>query len=261
MQSKQRPLLTLVDIVAHLRGPEGCPWDKSQTLSSMRPYLLEEVYELLDAMEHDSGEDGLEGELGDTLFVILLLTQIASDAGDLTLDTVCERITNKMITRHPHVFGDEQDSDDPGGIAAWESRKNKEGRSRLSGVPRSLPALLRAHRQGEKVAAVGFDWANADGVLAKLEEEIAELREALASQNEGAIEHEYGDVLMAAANLGRHIDSPPEAALRRANDRFADRFDQLEQLARLQGITLDGSTDESQLNTLWEQVKEGEKKC
>ena len=123
----------------------------------MRPYLLEEVYELLDAMEHDAGEDGLEGELGDTLFVILLIAQIAADDGRFTLDSMCQRIIDKMIQRHPHVFAEGDASEDPGGIAAWEARKDREGRSRLEGVPRTLPALLRAHRQGEKVAAVGFD--------------------------------------------------------------------------------------------------------
>ena len=259
MQSKQRPLLTLVDIVARLRGSEGCPWDKSQTLTSMRPYLLEEVYELLDAMEHDAGEDGLEGELGDTLFVLLLLTQIATDDGRLTLDTVCERIANKMIARHPHVFSDAADAPDPGGIAAWESRKNKAGRSRLSGVPNRLPSLLRTHRQAEKAAAVGFDWKSAEGVFAKIDEELIELRQAIAADDKRAIEHEYGDVLMSVANLGRHIDSPPEAALRRANNRFADRFRRLEQLAEIQGISLDGSTNDALLDDLWEQVKAGEK--
>ena len=259
MHSKQRPLLTLVDIVVQLRGAEGCPWDKSQTLTSMRPYLLEEVYELLDAMEHDAGEDGLEGELGDTLFVLLLLTQIATDDGRLTLDTVCERIVDKMIARHPHVFSDAADANEPGGIAAWESRKNKAGRSRLSGVPNSLPSLLRAHRQAEKVAAVGFDWKNADGVFAKIEEELIELRQAISAEDERAIEHEYGDVLMAVANLGRHIDSPPEAALRRANHRFAERFRRLEQLADAKGISLHGSTNDEVLDALWEQVKAGEK--
>jgi len=227
----------------------------------MRPYLLEEVYELLDAMEHDAGEDGLEGELGDTLFVILLLTQIAEDDGQLTLDSMCQRIVDKMITRHPHVFGDGDASDDPGGIAAWEARKQKEGRSRLSGVPRSLPALLRAHRQGEKVAAVGFDWSSTDGVLAKLEEEIAELRQAMNEKDPKAIEHEYGDVLLAAANIGRHINTPAEAALRTANDRFASRFERLEVMAKEQKIKLDGSTAEAQLNVLWEQVKAEENGC
>jgi MazG family protein len=261
MSRPQRPLLSLVDIVAHLRGPEGCPWDKEQTLRSMRPYLLEEVYELLDAMEHDAGEDGLEGELGDTLFVLLLLTRIAEDEGRLTLDSMCQRIVDKMITRHPHVFGDGDNSQNPGGIAAWEARKSKEGRSRLAGVPRSLPALLRAHRQGEKAAAVGFDWANADGVLAKVEEEIAELRHAINVGDRAEIEHEYGDVLLATASLGRHLNTPAEATLRNANDRFTARFERLEVLATEQGLPLNGSTSEDRLNTLWEQAKAEEKGC
>ena len=261
MQPPQRPLLKLVEIVARLRGPEGCPWDKAQTLSTMRPYLLEEVYELLEAMEHDAGEDGLEGELGDTLFVILLLTQIAVDEERFTLDSMCERIIDKMIRRHPHVFGEGDDSENPGGIAAWEARKNKEGRSRLSGVPKSLPSLLRAHRQGEKVAAIGFDWPDVSGVLAKLEEEIAELREALASNDPVAIEHEYGDVLLSAANIGRHLNAPAEAALRNANDRFAQRFARLETLAEEQNVQLTGSTSEADLNALWEKVKSEEKSC
>ena len=261
MPLPQRPLLNLVEIVARLRGPEGCPWDKTQTLSTMRPYLLEEVYELLDAMEHDAGEDGLEGELGDTLFVILLIAQIAADEGRFTLDSMCQRIIDKMIQRHPHVFAEGDASEDPGGIAAWEARKDREGRSRLEGVPRTLPALLRAHRQGEKVAAVGFDWTNAAGVLEKLEEEISELREALLTKDPKAIEHEYGDVLLSAANIGRHINAPAEASLRNANDRFAARFKRLETLAKEQNIPLDGSTSEARLNTLWEQVKTEEKQC
>ncbi len=227
----------------------------------MRPYLLEEVYELLEAMEYDAGEDGLEGELGDTLFVLLLLTQIAVEEGRFTLDSMCQRAIDKMVTRHPHVFGDEDESDDPGGIAAWEARKGKEGRSRLAGVPKTLPALLRAHRQGEKASAIGFDWSDIHGVLAKLEEEIAELRAALAERDPIAIEHEYGDVLLSAANIGRHINTPAEAALRNANERFAKRFARLEVLASEQKIMLDGSTSVSKLNDLWEQVKADEKQC
>lgn len=261
MDSTQRPLDQLVDIVARLRGPEGCPWDNAQSLRSMRPYLLEEVYELLDAMEHDSGTDGLEGELGDTLFVLFLLVQIASDDDRLSLDSVCTRIVNKMITRHPHVFGTEDSSENPGGIAAWESRKQTPGRSRLSGVPRTLPALLRAHRQSEKAAAVGFDWSNIDDVFGKVEEEIAELKEAISAGDAHAIEHEVGDLLLSVANLARHVESPPEAALRRANDRFASRFATLERLALEDGVDLNGSTEEAILDALWERAKALEKSC
>ena len=261
MTPTRPPLLKLVEIVARLRGPEGCPWDKEQTLQTMRPYLLEEVYELLDAMETDEGEDGLEGELGDTLFVILLITQIAADSGSLSLNSVAQRIIDKMVTRHPHVFGNGEQSSDPGGIAAWEARKQRDGRSRLAGVPRSLPALLRAHRQGEKAAAVGFDWPSIVGVFDKLEEEIVELKEAIASQEQPHIEHELGDVLLTLASLGRHLNTPPEAALRRANDRFSMRFGRLEKLAAEDGIELNGSTDDAILDALWERVKAEESTC
>ncbi len=256
MTKQQRPLIQLVDIVDRLRGPDGCPWDKEQTLQSMPPYLLEEVYELLEAMETDGGEDGLEGELGDLLFVVLLITRIGADMERLTLDSVCSRIVAKMIERHPHVFGDGDTSDNPGGIAAWEDRKNKGGRSRLAGVPRTLPALLRAHRQGEKAAAIGFDWPNIEGVFNKVEEEIIELREAIASGDQDAIKHEYGDVLLAASSLGRHLQIPPESSLRQANDRFAERFSRLETLAKEEGVELSGSTDADTLDRLWEQVKQ-----
>ena len=250
----------LVDLVARLRGSEGCPWDREQTLRSMRPYLLEEVYELLDAMEHDSGADGLEGELGDALFVILMLAQIATDDGRLTLDSVCRRIVAKMIARHPHVFEDDQ-TENPGSIVAWEARKQRSGTSRLSGVPRALPALLRAHRQAEKAASIGFDWIAIDDVFQKVEEELAELRAAVAAGDEHDIEHEVGDVLLSVANLGRHLNAPPEAALRRANDRFASRFATLERLAREGGVDLDGSTHAVTLNELWERAKALEKTC
>ena len=227
----------------------------------MRPYLLEEVYELLDAMEHDAGEDGLEGELGDTIFVLLLITQIGADAGRLTLDSVAQRIISKMVKRHPHVFGDGADDANPGGIAAWEARKQTNGRSRLSGVPRSLPALLRAHRQGEKAASIGFDWTEAAQVMDKVSEEINELQEAIKSGEQAAIEHELGDVLMSLASLGRHLDTPPEAALRRANDRFASRFATLERLAKEDDVALTGSTDAAVLDALWERAKQEETSC
>jgi len=247
--------------VAQLRGPDGCPWDQEQTLLSMRPYLLEEVYELLEAMENDGGADGLEGELGDTLFVLLLLVQIATDAGRLTLESVSSRIIEKMITRHPHVFGDGPQDEDPGGIAAWEARKQTQGRSRLAGVPQSLPALLQAHRQGEKASAVGLDWSSSTQVFDKLNEEISELKEAIGTQDPAAIEHEVGDVLLSVANLARHLNVPPEAALRRANQRFAQRFAAVERMAGEEGVSLSCSTDERILDALWERAKTLERTC
>jgi MazG family protein len=250
-------LLRLVEIIAQLRGPDGCPWDQAQDLATMRPYLLEETYEVLDAMEAggESTGEGITGELGDLLFVVLLLARITEEDGRGGLEDVARGICEKMITRHPHVFGSGADSDDPGGIAAWEARKQKEGRSRLDGVPRTLPALLRAHRQAEKAAAVGFDWPSPDGVLAKIREEIGELEAALSSGEEAEIAHEYGDLLLAMANLGRHIGAPPEGTLRLANDRFSRRFGRLEELARDGGLLLHEATDPAALESLWEQAK------
>jgi MazG family protein len=261
MDRPQRQLFKLVDIVAQLRGADGCPWDQEQTLLSMRPYLLEEVYELLEAIENDGGEDGLEGELGDTLFVLLLLVQIATDAGRLTLDSVCKRIIGKMITRHPHVFGEGDHSEEPGGIAAWEARKQTPGRSRLAGVPKGLPALLQAHRQSEKASAVGLDWSSPTQVFDKINEEISELREAITLQDSNAIEHEVGDLLLSVANLARHLNAPPEAALRRANQRFAQRFSAVERMAEEEGLSLSCSTDEGLLDALWERAKVMERTC
>lgn len=223
----------------------------------MRPYLLEETYEVLDAMEAQpsQADEGIAGELGDLLFVVLLIARIVEDQSQDTLDTICEKICEKMIRRHPHVFGSGADSEDPGSIAAWEARKAKTGRSRLAGVPRSLPALLRAHRQAEKAAAIGFDWKDASGPLAKIREELGELEAALAQGDPDAISHEYGDLLLASANLGRHIGPPPEASLRQANDRFSRRFGRLEEIAADEGLALHEETDPAALDALWERVK------
>ena len=246
-------LLTLTNIVKALRGDGGCPWDRSQTLESMQPYLLEECYEVLESMAVNNS-DQLREELGDLLFVVLLVGDIAGHSPD----SVAKTISEKMVQRHPHVFGNAktkaENSDNPGGIAAWEARKTVR-KSRLDGVPQTLPALLRAHRQGEKASAVGFDWQDRTGVMDKLHEEISELQVALKSGNQEEITHEYGDTLLALANLGRHINCPPEASLRQANDRFSQRFGHMESSAKSMGVDI-SSLDDSQLDTLWEKAKE-----
>ncbi len=220
----------------------------------MRPYLLEETYEVLDAMDGNAIE-GISGEIGDLLFVVLLVARIAEDSQIGSLTEAVDRIVKKMIDRHPHVFGDGPDSADPGGIGAWEARKKREGRSRLDGVPQSLPALLRSHRQGEKAAAVGLDWSAHTGVMEKIQEEYRELEEALATGSAAEVTHEYGDLLLAVANLGRHIDRPPEATLRTANERFSQRFFRLEQMAQERGLQLGPDTDPEALDRLWELAK------
>jgi MazG family protein len=239
----------LATIVAHLRGPEGCPWDKAQDPSTMRPYLLEETYEVLDAIE--SGDrTRLREELGDLLFNVVMIAQMAQDAGWFQVAEVPKAIAEKMVERHPHVFG----SRAGGSLADWEQRKQTAGRGRLDGVPRSLPALLRAHRQGEKAAAVGFDWHDAAGVLAKVREEMAELE---AETQPVRVEEELGDLLMAVASLGRKLGAPPESALQKANDRFRSRFRTMERLAAARGAEL-SSMDAAALDALWEEAKRTE---
>jgi MazG family protein len=257
-------LQQLVDTVAILRAPGGCPWDREQTLTTMRPYLLEEVYELLDTIDRDSGgaSEDLPEELGDVLFIVLLLCQIGADDGRFDLEEVADRINRKMILRHPHVFGTPEERAGPGGtIESWEqlkarlSQKKARRRSRLDGVPDSLPALLRAFRVGEKASAVGFDWPDVRGVLDKVREELAELEEAL--QTGVGIAEEYGDLLLSCASVGRHIGAPPEEALREANNRFAHRFRAMEALSESEGIDL-ADADDAILDALWERVKAAE---
>lgn len=284
-------LRDLLAIVTRLQAPDGCPWDSAQDLATMRPYLLEEVYELLEAMDALRAGDPspaaiatLKEELGDLLFVVALVAQICQARGWFGIDDAADAIATKMVVRHPHVFGDEtrRAADpgagatlSPGSIAAWEARKARrtgpdgQPRGRLDGVPAGLPGLLRAHRQGEKAAAVGFDWPDHQAVLAKVHEELAELEQALQAHPPQAgarvdatgmpashpdVEHELGDVLMALADLGRHVGAPPEAALRRGNDRFRRRFEAMELLARQQDVQL-SDLDPPALEALWEEAK------
>lgn len=285
-------LLDLVGVVARLRAPDGCPWDRAQDLQTLRPYLLEEVYEVLDALDgadrSPTGPQVLREELGDLLFVVTLLAAVAQERGWFSLEDAAAAISEKMVVRHPHVFDRETQTGASGAasgpgaaggsgtLAAWEARKATEPdgrpRSRLAGVPRTLPGLLRSHRQGEKAAAVGFDWPDHQGALAKVHEELAELEQALGAHPPApapdraatgqpaahpAVEHELGDVLMALASLGRHVGAPPEDALRRANDRFQARFQEVERRAWQGGRAL-SELDAATLEALWEQAKADE---
>ncbi len=250
----------LVEIVARLRAEGGCPWDRAQTPQTLRPYLLEEAYEALDAI--DSGDDAsLRKELGDVLFLIVMLSQMADERGAFTVDDVVEAVSSKMIRRHPHVFDPHHDSsDDEGGIGAWEARKAKERKpdaSALDGVPKAMPALLRAHRISEKAGAVGFDWPDAPSVRKKVAEELDELDEAMAAGDAQAIGEELGDVLFTLVNLGRHLPVGAEAALRVATERFEQRFRALEDELRAQGRRVSDSSAQ-ELEPLWRSLKPSE---
>jgi len=252
------PFEALEELVATLRSPSGCPWDQEQTPRSLRPYLIEEAHEVVDAI--DGGDPvALKSELGDLLFQVLLLAQICSEKRGFDIHDVCDTVREKMIQRHPHVFDpDHEPEADPGSIAAWEARKAEsrpKDRSMLDGLPSSLPALLTAHRVGEKVARVGFDWPDIEGVKAKIEEESIELEEAITSGDQEAVAHEYGDLLLSVANMGRFLGVAPEDCLREANHRFEGRFRTVETLARENGDNMH-EMSLAELEALWAQAKE-----
>jgi ATP diphosphatase len=255
-------LLELIRVIERLRAPGGCPWDRDQSRMSLRPYLVEEIYELLEAIEQDDPEAQC-AELGDSLFLLLLMARIAGEDGDFELEDVCRGIVEKMRRRHPGILrpADGEATFD-GAPESWEAAKAKE-RARqhregsiLDGIPSALPALIRAHRAGEKVSRVGFDWASAAGVRAKLDEELRELDEALEADDPAAVRHELGDLLLTVANLARTLGFGPEEALREANQRFEGRFRDLELLAAARGLDLHRA-DLDQLEALWREVKLG----
>jgi ATP diphosphatase len=229
----------LVQVVARLRSEEGCPWDRAQTWASMRPYILEEAYEVVAAIDRQDIGD-LRKELGDVLFQLVLLAQMAKEKGDFDIEDVAAAITEKMIRRHPHVFDPSHErSSADSGIAAWEARKAKETTgSALDGVPEALPSLLRAHRVSEKASRVGFDWPDAPSVRKKVDEELRELDEAMASGEAAAIGEELGDLLFALVNLGRHLPVTAEDALRVATAKFERRFRRVEERLAAQGRTV-----------------------
>ncbi len=223
----------------------------------MRPYLVEETYEVVEAIE---GGDpaALREELGDLLFQVVLLAQMATDEGSFTLDDVVGDVRDKMVRRHPHVFDPDHVEEDAGSVGAWEARKAAEhsatARSMLDGLPRSLPALVRAHRIGEKVAKVGFDWPDLASVRHKVDEELTELDDELRADARLAAQAEYGDVLLATANLGRFLGVGPEEALRASSSRFEARFRTVENLARERGLRLH-ALDPGALDGLWREAK------
>jgi MazG family protein len=264
-------ILSLIEIIQTLRSKNGCPWNLDQDLLSMRPYLLEETFELLETLDltlptqipTHQNDLLLCEELGDLLFVILLLAQIAEDQGRFSKNDCFSTVVNKMIVRHPHLFQKDivgTNTDKKGSISNWEREKSKQKKksSRLDGVPKNIPALLCAHRQGEKASSVGFDWKSVEGVLEKVEEEWQELQQAILTHDPLEIEHELGDLLMSLASLGRHLHIPPESALRKANNRFKSRFIQMEEIAMQKNFQLDELTDQ-QLDELWNTAKQQKK--
>ena len=251
----------LVSLMTTLRGPNGCPWDRKQTLESLKPFVVEESYEVVDAI--DRGErDGLREELGDFLLQAVFIAEIAREEGSFDIDDVITAIHDKLVRRHPHVFGDVEAKDAEQVLVNWEKLKNEErkaeNKSVLAGVPQSLPALLKASRLTEKAARVGFDWRRAEDVFAKIDEEIGELHEAIAKKDQKEIHDEIGDLLFSIANIARKLDVNAEEALQSANRKFMRRFESMESSVRSKGRDLDQLTLE-QMDALWDEAKAAER--
>jgi len=257
------PLAEAIAIMARLRAPGGCPWDREQTFDSIKRHTLEETYEVFDAIERRAWPD-LKDELGDLLLQVLFYAQMASEAGYFTIQDVASNLNAKLIRRHPHIFAGAEVADSDAVLRNWEQIKQSEKKISTSGqssmlddIPRAMPAVLEAGKLGSRAAKVGFDWPDTSGLFDKLQEEIGELKAELAqssgSKSAPAIEAELGDLLFTAINLARHLKVDPESALRATNAKFRRRFAAMESAAGGQGA-LAASTP-SQLDLLWNQAK------
>ena len=248
----------LVGLMQRLLAPDGCPWDREQTLATLLPYLVEETYEVVDALQGGTVADHRE-ELGDLLLQVIFQAELRHGEGAFGIDDVIEGIVRKLIRRHPHVFGEVHAMNADEALASWAklkaSEKAKQGKKgALDGIPRSAPALVRAMRTGEKAGAVGFDWPDVAGVRDKVNEELAEFDEACASQDRAAMSRELGDLLFAVVNLARKLDLDAEHSLRETTDRFARRFAYMEERLEAEGRSIRAASTEEQ-NQLWEAAK------
>ena len=246
----------LRETVARLRAPDGCPWDREQTNESLVPKLLEEAYEVAHAAR-ESDDANLREELGDVMLLVLMHAQIASERGQFQIEDVLEEITAKLIRRHPHVFGEEKAHDPEAVVKLWDSVKRaekKDDQHYLSGVATALPALMRAQKIQKKAAHVDFDWSEEADVVAKVDEELAETKEALASKDEQAIAEEIGDLLFAVVNLARKRKLDAETLLQEATDKFVRRFNALEDELAVRGEKL-GQVGLAELDKIWNSQK------
>jgi MazG family protein len=258
--------LRLVNIVAALRAPEGCPWDREQTIDTLKPYVLEETYEVLEAIDrHDHA--AMREEIGDFLFEGVLIAQVEEETGHFSVADALTTVADKLVRRHPHVFAREQGEptlDSAGAVVKrWEEIKAQERggtpKTLLSGVPEALPSLARADQISRRAASVGFDWQRADDVVEKIEEEIEEIREVVAQapRNHARLEEEVGDLLFAIANLSRKLGVEPETALRKANAKFTRRFTAMETRLRAEGREMNEMTLD-ELEADWKTTKSHE---
>jgi tetrapyrrole methylase family protein / MazG family protein len=246
----------IVNIMAQLRAPNGCPWDQEQTHISLKPYLIEESCEVIDAID-DGDMKNLEEELGDVLMNIVFHAQLASEKGLFTFQDVARNISEKMIRRHPHVFGDSHLTSSADVEKQWQEIKREEKSERtsaLEGIPRSLPPLYRAQKLQKRAAKVGFDWPDFNGPLEKIDEELAELKAEIKAGNQEKIEEEFGDLLFSMVNLSRHLKIDSGNALNLANRKFIDRFTSIEEIAKERNQNFESLSLE-QMDTIWNEVK------
>jgi len=259
MSRAQAAVERLLSIMDRLRGPQGCPWDREQTLRTLRPYVLEETYEVLEAIDVGDPREHC-AELGDLLLQIVFQAQLRKEEGAFDFADVANAISDKLVSRHPHVFGDADAKDADAVLRQWaalkreENRKKGGGESVLEGVPKEMPALARADRLTEKASRIGFDWPDAAGAREKLAEEIQELDEAIASGDRAHVEHELGDALFALANLSRKLDVPPEEALRGTLARFVSRFTHVERELARRGVA-HGEATLAEMDAIWDEAK------
>jgi tetrapyrrole methylase family protein / MazG family protein len=250
----------LVNLMTRLRGPDGCPWDRQQTLPDLKPYVIEEAYEVVDAIDRDDRR-GLVEELGDLLLQAVFIAEITREGGTFDIYDSITAIHDKLVRRHPHVFADVVAKDAEQVLVNWEKLKSEErkaeNKSVLSGVPQAMPALLKASRLTEKAARVGFDWRRTEDVFDKLDEEVGELREAVAENDPAKIHDEIGDLLFTIANIARKVNVNVEEALQSTNRKFMRRFASMESAVRARGQNIDQLTLE-EMDGLWDEAKRSE---
>ena len=251
----------LVNLMARLRAPRGCPWDREQTFDTIRKYTLEETYEVLDAIDRRDWDD-LRDELGDFMLQAVFYAQMAAEENRFTIADSLDAINQKLVRRHPHIFADETAQTGDEVLRRWDQIKAAEKQAKadksqglLAGVPRAMPALVEAQQIASRAAGVGFDWNNAEEVLAKLDEELQELKKARESGSADAMEDEIGDLFFVIVNLARFVKVDPEQALRRTNSKFRSRFGHIERRLGQQGRTVQG-TPVAELEALWQEAKE-----
>lgn len=261
----KHPLDPLVDVMARLRSDDGCPWDREQDHRSLKKYLIEEAYEVIDAIDAED-DDALVEELGDLLLQVVFHAQIASESGRFDVNDVVAAITEKLIRRHPHVFGGEEAPDAAAVLARWDDLKREERKAKgerapsslMDGLPRGLPALMYAREVQKRAAKVGFEWDDVAGALEKVSEEVEEIARAAKAGDREALFAEWGDLLFALVNVSRYVEIDLEEALRAAANRFAARFRSMEERAASRGEKL-GEMNLAELDVLWEEAKADER--